>query len=92
MFGKIELENFVGLTSMPQAAASAWTAVNGLLGATYKPLLYLGKQTVKGTDYFFIAEHTQVTNPPTRRVISMTIHGFNGKYELVGDSIETILQ
>ena len=56
MFGKIELEEFAGLTSMPQKAASAWSgAIDGLVGASYKPLLYLGKQVVKGVDHFFVA-------------------------------------
>ncbi len=91
MFGKIELEKFDGLTKMPQEAASAWSAVEGLVGASYKPLIYLGKQIVKGTDYFFIAEQTLITNPPIRRVVTLAIHGFNGEYNLIGDSVEVVL-
>lgn len=91
MFGAIELEKFDGLTKMPQEYASAWTAVEGLVGASYKPLLCLGKQVVKGTDYFFIAEQTFMTYPVRRRVIKLTIHGFNGEYELIDESIEEIL-
>lgn len=91
MFGAIELEKFDGITKMPQDYASAWTAVEGLVGASYKPLLCLGKQVVKGTDYFFIAEQTFMTYPVRRRVIKLTIHGFNGEYELIDESIEEIL-
>lgn len=91
MFGAIELEKFDGITKMPQDYASAWTAVEGLVGASYKPLLCLGKQVVKGVDYFFIAEQTFTTFPVRRRVIKLTIHGFNGEYELIGESIEEIL-
>lgn len=42
MLGAIEFENFEGLTltSMPQEAASAWSAAEGLVGASFKPLLY----------------------------------------------------
>lgn len=91
MFGAIELEKFDGLTKMPQDYASAWTAVEGLKGASYKPLLCLGKQVVKGVDYFFIAEQTFLTYPVRRRVIKLTIHGFNGEYELIDESIEDLL-
>ena len=92
MFGKIELEQFTGLTSMPQKAASAWSgALEGLVGASYKPLLYLGKQVVKGVDYFFIAEQTLITNPPIRRVVRLVINEFDGKYELVPESIEDLI-
>lgn len=57
MLGAIQFENFEGLTKMPQKAASAWGAVNnGLAGASYKPLLFVGTQVAKGTNYWFIAE------------------------------------
>lgn len=91
MFGKIELEQFKGITTMPQEAASAISAIDGLVGATYKPLLYLGKQPVKGINYFFVAEQTLVTNPPIRRVVKLAINFFDGKYELVPESIEDII-
>lgn len=92
MFGKIQLEKFEGITTMPQDAASAWSGgMEGLVGADYKPLLYLGKQIVKGVNYWFIAEQTLVTHPPIRRVVKLAINEFNGAYELVGDSIEDII-
>ena len=85
MFGKIVLEDFNGLTSMPQKYASAWDGVDWthLLGASYKPLLPYGKQLVKGTNYFFIAEQTLITNPIIRRLVKVVINEFNGNYELV---------
>lgn len=84
MLGQIELENFVGLTSMPQGYASAWSALEGLVGASYKPLLCVGKAVVHGTNYFFIAEQTLVTNPPVRRVVKLVVNELDGKYKLVG--------
>lgn len=55
--GGITLENFKGAGSMPQKAASAWVAVDSeITGAGYKPLLYVGSQTVKGVNHWFIAE------------------------------------
>ena len=68
MFGKINLENFDGMTKMPQKAATAWAGAFGepLAGASFKPLLYLGDQLVNGTNYYFIAEETLATRCPTR--------------------------
>jgi len=91
MFGKIQLEEFKGITTMPQNAASAFSAIEGLVGATYKPLLYLGKQIVKGTNYYFVAEQTIVTSPLIRRVVKLAINEFDGKYELVPESVEDIV-
>ena len=89
MFGQIQLENFIGLTSMPQKAASAWSgAFDGLVGASYKPLLYYGKQLVHGVNYYFIAEQTLITNPPIRRIVKLVINELNGEYKLV--SVEEI--
>lgn len=92
LFGAFELENFEGLKNMPQGATSAWSAVENLVGCGYKPLLYVGKQVARGTDYLFVAEQTVVTNPPVRRVISMIINEFQGKYDLVEESIQVIAQ
>ena len=84
MFGKVKLENFVGLTSMPQKAASAWSAVDGLVGASYKPILFYGTQLVNGVNYYFIAEQTLTTNPPVRRLVKVIICENGGKNEIVG--------
>ena len=81
-FGKVQLEQF-GSAALPQKYASAWSAVEGLVGASYKPLLCLGSQLARGTNYYFVAEQTLVTNPPIRRVVRLTINEFNGEYELV---------
>lgn len=89
MFGKINLENF-DACKLPQKAASAWSAVENLIGATYKPLLYLGEQVVNGTNYYFIAEQTLMTNPLIRRVIKFAIYEYNGEYEMLDKSIMQI--
>ncbi|MBR0061797.1 MAG: hypothetical protein IJP68_10010 [Selenomonadaceae bacterium] len=90
MFGTFELEQFEGLTKMPQGAASAWSAVENLVGVGYVPILYLGKQVAKGVDYLFIAEQTFMTHPPVRRVVSFVINEFQGQYELVEESMQVI--
>ena len=89
MFGTFQLEQFKAC-ELTQEAASAWSAVENLVGAGYKPLLYVGKQVAKGTDYVFVAEQTIMSNPPVRRVISFTINCINGNYDLVEESIEVI--
>ena len=85
MFGKLNLEEFTGLTSMPQRAVSAWSGFEsaGLVGASYKPLLFYATQLVKGVNYYFIAEQTLTTHPIIRRVVKLVINEFEGKYELV---------
>lgn len=92
MLGAIQFEQFEGLTKMPQEYASAWSAVEtGLCGASFKPLLCVGKQVTKGTNYWFIAEETLVTNPPVKHIATIAINLFNGVYTIVPGSIEIII-
>lgn len=53
LLGGIRLADNFSATKMPQGAASAWAALDGLefTGAGYKPLLYVGNQLVNGTNY-----------------------------------------
>lgn len=90
MFGRIELAQFEALTKAPQDAASAMCVFEGeIVGAGYKPILYLGKQVAKGTDYFFLAEQTLADKSASRHVVAVVVNGFNGEYEIV--NIEEIL-
>lgn len=93
MFGKIELENLTGLTSMPQKAASAWSAAfpEEMVGAKFKPLLYCGKQLVKGINHFFIAERTLILAKPQRNIVLLCINEWQGEYEFLDESVEVIL-
>ena len=77
MFGKIEFEEFKGLTEMPQKAASAWGAVDGIVGASYKPLLFIGEQVARGTT--------------TKHIVTIAINEFGGIYTIVPSSIEVII-
>lgn len=83
MLGSIKLEEFKGATKMPQKAASAWAYIDGMVGVNLKPLLYLGEQVVKGTNYWFIAERTTVTLEPKRNVVLIGVNEFNGEYSAV---------
>ncbi len=91
--GGITLEkSFNNLGKMPQGAASAWAAFDGegIVGAGYKPLLYVGMQVVKGINYWFICEQTTITAEPERHIVKMAINEFNGSYYVVPHSIEVI--
>ena len=84
LLGGVQLENFQGLTKMPQEAASSWASLDALTGARYVPILYVGKQIVNGTNYIFIAEYSPVTLNPTRRLVKIVINrNLLGEYSLV---------
>lgn len=89
--GAVKLEQFEELTAMPQKAASAWTgALGDIVGASYKPLLFVGTQLVKGVNYWFIAEQTLVTARPERHVVKLAINEFGDTYKLIPHSIERL--
>lgn len=89
-FGTVEIIDQKELTEMPQEAASAWCAVmDDILGAAYKPLLYVGGQPVKGVNHVFIAQQTLILAKPERHIVLVTINEFDGHYNVV--SIERIV-
>ncbi|MBQ7705881.1 MAG: hypothetical protein IJT73_10755 [Selenomonadaceae bacterium] len=90
MFGKIQLVEFKEDFDERQKAASAWTALTGLVGASYKQLKYIGTQPVNGILHWFIAEQTLIIARPERRVVKLAVLEKDGKFELVRDSIEVI--
>ncbi len=88
--GGFEFEEFKGLTKMPQRAVSAWAKVEELVGASYKPLLYCGKQVVRGLNHLFIAEQTLITADQRKRIVTVVVNEFNGKFEVVNDRFAVI--
>lgn len=82
--GGIEIIEQKEMTAFPQRAASAWTIMNGLIGANYKPIAYVGTQVVKGVNHVFIAEQTLITSTPERHIVLVTINEFDNKFSLVG--------
>lgn len=87
MLGRIELEQFSTLTKMPQDAASAWDAVCEMCGVLFKPVLYVGRQTVDGINHWFIAEETQITLDGERRLVMLAINESAGGFKLLPQSI-----
>ena len=80
--GKIEVLEQREMTAFPQKAASAWSVMNGLVGASYKPMAYVGTQVVKGINHIFIAQQTSATANGERHIVTVTINEFDGKFEL----------
>ena len=89
MFGKIDILEQKELTAFPQKAASAWTVMNDIVGASYKPFAYVGTQVVKGVNHFFLAEQTIITRNPERHITLVNINEFDGQFKLV--AVERII-
>ena len=92
MFGKMQFANFEGmLGKMEQDVASAASALEtsdrGMAGAPhYNPVFFCGRKPVRGVNYAFIAEKTQVINPPLRKLVAIEVNSFDGEYEVVKSS------
>lgn len=91
ILGAIEFE-FYDCTkgNMPQKYQSAWSAVEGLTGASYEPLLTVGRQPSKGTNYWFFAKQVMSTSTPENHVVTIAINEFQGDYTRVNGSIVRI--
>ncbi len=82
--GGWNFDEFKGVR-LPQKAASAFSAAaEGLTGASYVPLLYVGTQVVNGTNYAFIALQTLILAEPKKRIVKLVINESSaGKYSIV---------
>ena len=85
MTGAIEFNIITDMTKLPQKAASAASAIETaeLTGASYKPLMYVGTQVVRGVNYWFICEQTLITAHPKKKIVKLAVNEFQGKFELV---------
>lgn len=92
LLGGIRLADNFSATKMPQGAASAWVALDGLefTGAGYKPLLYVGNQPVNGVNYWFIAEQTIYYSEVERHVVKLAVREFKQKIDGKDDEFETV--
>ena len=96
-FGAIEFNIITDMTRLPQKIASAASAIetaelSGLTGASYKPIMYCGKQVATGVNYCFIAEQTLITAKAEKRIVRIKVNEFQGKFEIVKDSIKVIFE
>lgn len=88
MFGAVQFEDFQPCR-LPQKAASAWSKVGELIGCKYTPLLFVGTQITRGTNYVFIAEKETISAKPFKNLVTVVINEINSEYEIV--DIETLL-
>lgn len=92
MTGAIEYNIITDMTKLPQRIASAASAIETaeITGASYKPLMYVGAQVVRGTNHWFICEQTLVTAHPEKHIVTLAVNEFQGLFALVGKSIHRI--
>lgn len=88
--GGYDFENFDVQGNLPQRAASAWSVVEGLVGAKYDLIKYCGRQLVRGTNHCFIAKETLQTIGQDERIVAVVVNEFNGEFEIVKDKFEVI--
>ena len=76
---------------LPQDVASAVASVNGgLLGATFSPIWYIGKQTVNGVNHFFIAEEIRVTKTQDAHIVGLVINIPPGEGAAKGEGAKVV--
>ena len=99
-FGGIELGGTLGgyeilnipVNKLPQEVASAVGIANSnpLLGATYNPLWYVGKQTVNGVNYLFIAEDIRTTKNKDKSIVGLVINVPPGENSIKGEGAKVV--
>lgn len=61
--------------SLPERAATAFSkAIQGLVGVSYTPVLYVGSQLVSGTNYCIICKTVTLTHEPIEGCATMIIY------------------
>ena len=72
--GGYELVN-ISAKSLPQPLASAIAEINAnILGATYEPLWYIGKQLVNGENHFFVCKEIRSTATKKPMIVGLVLN------------------
>ena len=82
LLGAVNVLEQTEMTAFPQKAASAWSVMDGIVGANYKPMAYVGTQVVNGVNHIFIAEQNLLTSGGDRHIVLVRIHEGNGNFDL----------
>ena len=92
-FGAIDFETTTDLSKLPQKAASALSVLedNTRVGAKFKALAYVGKQTVNGVNYVFIAEETLMTADFEKHIVLVSVNEKQDKFTFANSSIIRII-
>lgn len=89
-FGGYEIVN-APANSLPQDVASAVVIVNsGILGATYLPIWYVGKQVVNGINHFLICEQVRATKNKDRGIVGLVINIPPGEGAMKGEGASVV--
>ncbi len=95
--GSYELVN-IPATKLPQDAASAMAAINSsILGATYVPIWFVGKQLVNGYNYLFLCREIRSTKDRTPSIVGVVVNvpptvSAEKSYKIVEIIEEVVLQ
>ena len=74
LFGGIQLVN-VPAKRLPQDLATAFVECNNnLLGATFSPIWYVGKQLVNGMNHILVCEEIRTTREAKPSIVLLTIN------------------
>lgn len=89
-FGGYEIVN-IPADKLPQDLASATAEINmNILGATYNPLWYVGKQTVNGVNHLFIAEDIRATKSKNKAIVGLVINIPPGENAFKGNGAKIV--
>jgi hypothetical protein len=65
----------VPATSLPEELATAIGAINSeIVGATYIPIWYVGKQVVNGTNYYLVCKEVRATKDHDTMIVGLIIN------------------
>ena len=68
----------------PEVQTAFSTAEKSLIGASYKPVLYIGKQVARGENHYIVCESCVIYPGATPRAVIMGINIFEGKSTIIG--------
>lgn len=93
MLGKINFNIITDLTKLPQKVATAMSEIENpeVVGASYKAVMYVGEQLVRGMNYWFIAEQTLTTRDFEKHLVLIAVNEFENELEIVKSSIMRII-
>ena len=93
MLGKIEMNIITDLSKLPQKIATAMGTIENpdLVGSSFKAVMYVGSQPVRGTNYWFIAEETLTTANFDKHLVLMAVNEYENEYEIVKSNIVRVI-
>lgn len=75
---------------LPEIVATGFAAVTSdMVGASYLPVLYVGEQVVRGTNYMIICKQTLSDKSSAEHIVKMVINLFENTWSIV--IIDTIV-